>query len=127
MIINFATTVTVDSASVTAGSGSVSSFTVNGPQITVNLTGVTNGQRITVTLLNVSDGTHMGNVPVSMGVLIGDVNGNGAVNASDVALSKSRSGQPVNPTAFRCDVNADGSINAADVSLVKSSAGTGLP
>ena len=80
-----------------------------------------------VTLFNVNDGTQMGNVPVSMDVLVGDVNGNGAVNASDVALNKSRSGQPVDPITFRSDVNADGSINTTDVSLVKSSAGTGLP
>src|SRR6202035_3991876 len=76
MIINFATTVTVGSASVTSGNGSVSSFSVSGSQVTVNLTGVTNVQRITVTLMNVNDGTHMGDVPVSMGVLVGDVNGN---------------------------------------------------
>jgi integrase len=44
-----------------------------------------------------------------------------------VAQTKSRSGQPVNPTAFRSDVNADGSIDASDVSFVKSSSGTGLP
>src|SRR5437667_3765418 len=89
MIINFMTTVTVGSASVTSGTGSVSSFTVNGSQVTVNLTGVINVQRITVTLFNVNDGTHMGNVPVSMGVLIGDVNGTAAVNAPDVALPNS--------------------------------------
>ena len=59
------------------------------------------------------------NVTIAMGVLIGDVNGNGAVNASDVALTKSRSGQPVAAATFRSDVNANGSINAADVSLVK--------
>jgi hypothetical protein len=41
MIINFATTVTVGSASVTSGTASVSSFTVSGSQVTVNLTGVT--------------------------------------------------------------------------------------
>src|ERR1700730_2783944 len=67
MIINFATTVTVGSASVTSGTGSVGSFTVTGAQVTVNLTGVTNAQRITVTLIDVNDGIHMGNVPVSMG------------------------------------------------------------
>src|SRR6202035_335606 len=88
MIFNFATTVTVGSASVTSGTGSVSSFSVTGPQVTVNLTGVTNVQRITVTLMNVNDGTHMGDVPVSMGVLVGDVNGNAIVNASDVSLTK---------------------------------------
>ena len=105
MIINFASSVTVESASVTSGTGSVSSFTVSGPQVAVNLTGVTNIQRITLTLFNVNDGTHMGNVPVSMGVLIGDVNGNSVVNASDVALTKSQVGQPVTMSNFREDVN----------------------
>jgi hypothetical protein len=37
----------------------------------------------------------MGNVPVSMGVLVGDVNGNAVVNASDVTLTKAQIGQVV--------------------------------
>src|ERR1700682_3933745 len=127
MIINFATTVTVESASVTSGTGSVSSFTVSGPQVTVNLTGVINVQRITVTLHNVNDGTHMGNVPVSMGVLVGDVNGNAVVNASDVSLTKSQVGQAVSGSNFREDVNANGLINSVDVALVKSDVGHALP
>jgi len=105
----------------------VSSFSVSGSQVTVNLTGVTNAQRITVTLFNVNDGTHMGNVPVSMGVLVGDVNGNAVVNASDVSLTKAQVGQPVTGSDFREDVNTNGSINAADVALVKSKVGTALP
>jgi len=127
MIINFATSVTVENASVTSGTGSVSSFSVSGSQVTVNLTGVTNIQRITVTLFNVNDGTHMGNVPVSMGVLVGDVNGNASVNASDVSLTKSRVGQPVSGSNFREDVNASGTITATDVALVKAKVGTALP
>ena len=127
MIINFANPVTVESASVTSGTGSVSSFTVSGPQVTVNLTGVTNVQRITVTLFNVNDGTHMGDVPVSMGVLVGDVNGNATVNASDVSLTKSQVGQAVSGSNFREDVNANGLINSVDVALVKSKVGTALP
>ena len=127
MIINFATTVTVGSASVTSGTASVTSFSVSGSQVTVNLTGVTNVQRITVTLFNVNDGTHMGNVPVSMGVLVGDVNGNAVVNASDVSLTKSQVGQAVSGSNFREDVNANGLINSGDVALVKSKVGTALP
>ena len=127
MIINFATTVTVGSASVTSGTGSVSSFSVSGSQVTVNLTGVTNVQRITVTLFNVNDGTHHGNVPVSMGVLVGDVNGNAAVNSSDVSLTKSQVGQPVTGSNFREDVNANGTISSTDVAIVKSDVGTSLP
>jgi hypothetical protein len=124
LIINFATTVTVESASVTSGTGSVSSFSVSGSQVTVNLTGVTNVQRITVTLFNVNNG---GNVSVSMGVLVGDVNGNATVSAADVALTKSRVGQTVSSSNFREDVNANGVINSVDVAQVKSKVGTALP
>ena len=127
MIFNFADPVTVGSASVTSGTGTVSSFSVSGPQVTVNLTGVINVQRITVTLINVNDGTHMGNVPVSMGVLIGDVNGNTVVNAADVALTKSQVGMPVSSSNFREDVNANGTISSTDVAIVKSDVGTSLP
>jgi hypothetical protein len=133
MIINFATSVTVGSAAVTSGTGSVSSFSGNGtPQITVNLTGVTNVQRITVTLMNVTDGTSTGDVPaadvpISMGVLVGDVNGNAVVNASDVSLTKSQVGQPVTGSNFREDVNANGTISATDVAQVKANVGTALP
>jgi hypothetical protein len=127
MIINFANSVTVGSASVTSGTGSVSNFSVSGSQVTVNLTGVTNAQRITVTLFNVNDGTHMGNVPISVGVLVGDVNGNALVNASDVSLTKSQVGQAVSGSNFREDVNANGTISSTDVALVKSDVGTALP
>ena len=127
MIINFVNSVTVGSASVTSGTGSVSSFSVSGSEVTVNLTGVTNVQRITVTLFNVNDGTHMGNVPVSMGVLIGDVNGNATVNSSDVSLTKSQVGAPVSGSNFREDVNVNGTISSTDVALVKSKVGTALP
>ena len=127
MVISFATPVTVGGASVTSGTGSVSSFSVSGSQVTVNLTGVTNAQRITVTLSSVNDGTHTGNVPVSMGVLVGDVNGNAVVNASDVSLTKSQVGQAVSSSDFREDVNANGVINSVDVALVKAKVGTALP
>ena len=127
MIVNFMTTVTVGNASLTSGTGSVSSFSVSGPQVTVNLTGVTSAQRITVTLVNVNDGTHIGNIPVFMGVLVGDVNGNTTVNASDVSLTKAQAGQVVSGSNFREDVTANGVINSADAALVKAHAGTALP
>ena len=127
MIINFAVPVTVGSANVTSGSGSVGSFSVSGAVVTVNLTGVTNAQRITVTLGNVNDGTNVGDVPVSMGVLAGDTNGNGMVNAGDVSQTKAQSGLAVTGSNFREDVNFNGSINAGDIALVKGASGTVLP
>jgi len=128
MIIDFASSVTVESASVTSGTGTVDSFSGSGTsQITVNLSGVTNVQRITVTLHNVNNGTSTGDVPVSMGVLVGDVNGNTSVNSSDVSLTKAQVGQTVGSGNFREDVNANGTISSTDVALVKSEVGTALP
>jgi len=128
MIVDFPGAVTVQDAQVTSGAGMVSSFSGSGTtQITVNLTGVTDAQRITMTLINVNDGTHTGNVPVSMGVLVGDVNGNAVVNATDVALTKSQVGMPVGSSNFREDVNANGAISSTDVAIVKSDVGTSLP
>jgi len=128
MVINFSTSVTVGSAAVTCGTGSVGSISGNGTStITVNLAGVTDVQRITVTLSSVSDGTNIGDVPISMGVLVADVNANGAVNASDVALTKSQVGQTVTSSNFREDVNANGTISATDVAIAKSDVGHALP
>jgi len=128
MIVNFATNVTLESASVTSGTGMVTSFTGNGTStITVNLTGVINIQRITMTLHNVNDGTHTGDVPISMGVLVGDVNANATVNATDVALTKSQVGMAVSGSNFREDVNANGTISSTDIAIVKSDVGTSLP
>jgi Dockerin type I domain len=69
----------------------------------------------------------MGNVPVSMGMLVRDVNGNAVVNASDVSLTKSQVGQAVSGSNFREDVNANGLIKSVDVARVKSKVGTELP
>ncbi len=66
-------------------------------------------------------------VPVSMGVHVGDVNGNAVVNASDVSLTKPQVGQLVTGSDFREDVNANGTISAGDVGLVKANVGTALP
>jgi hypothetical protein len=128
MVVTFSTSVTVASAAVTCGTGSVGSISGSGsPTITVNLTGVTDVQRITVTLSNVSDGTNSGDIPISMGVLAGDTTANGVVNAGDVSQTKSQVGQTVTSSNFREDVNANGTISGADVALVKSEVGHSLP
>ena len=62
-----------------------------------------------------------------MGVLSGDTTGDGHVNASDVAQTKSQSGQVVSAANFRQDVNSNGALNASDVSLVKLRSGTHYP
>jgi len=112
----------------TSGSGTV----VAGPnpnQCTVNLNGApANMQYTTIDLLNAVDALNgAGNVAVQMGVLLGDVNGNGVVTNADVSLVKSQVAAGGNVTAsnFRNDVNANGVITNADVSIVKAQVALG--
>jgi len=133
VILTFPSAATVTSASVTpdpatsGATGSVSSFSVSGSKVTVNLTGVSNAQTILITLFDVSDGTNTNDVNVPMGVLLGDTTGNGSVASNDVTLTQSEVGQAVSATNFREDVTVDGAINSTDVNLVQSKVGTGLP
>ena len=129
-VFTFDNNVVSGSAAVTGGTGSVSGSPVfSGNTMTVNLIGVTDVQQITVTLSGVTDvfSQVLPSTPVSMNVLIGDVNGNKVVNASDVALVKSQVGQAVSGSNFREDVNADGSVSSSDVALTKLHVGDGLP
>ena len=60
---------------------------------------------------------------VTLGVLHGDITGNGAVTASDIGTAKTQSGQPVTDGNFRNDVTANGSITASDLGQVKNQSG----
>jgi hypothetical protein len=62
-----------------------------------------------------------------MGLLIGDVNGDGTVNTADVHKTATGVGQTVTGDNFRDDVNVDGVISRTDVNLVKSHVGDHLP
>jgi hypothetical protein len=128
LIAAFASPVTCNSAQVTSGTGSVSSFSVNGDgtQVTANLTDVSTAQRIVVTL-NVSDGTTTNDVMIGMAILIGDTNANGVVSNADVASVKGQVAAPVTTSNFRNDVNANGVISNTDVGVAKAQVGTSLP
>lgn len=114
VIVTFAKPVIITNASITAGTDSVSSSSVNGSQVTLNLTGVTNAQRLTLKLIGVNDGTTTNDVAIPMAVLAGDTTGDGTVNSADVSQVKSQSGQSVAGTNFREDLTVDGSINSAE-------------
>ena len=133
VVFNFAVPLSsVGNRSVTAGVGSVGSATISGTdarQYIVDLTGVTNAQFVTVTLTNVVDiaGNTSSSLSATMGVLLGDTTGNGAVNSSDIADTQSQSGQPVVASNCREDVTVNGQINSSDIALVQSRSGTAFP
>jgi hypothetical protein len=132
LVFTFANPLTsVDGASVTTGTGSISTSGIgpNPNQYTVNLTGVSNAQYLGVTLSSVTDslGNFSSAIAGSMGVLVGDVNSSRRVDAADVSLVRQQTLQPVTSSNFREDVNASGRIDAADVSVVRQQTLTSLP
>ncbi len=125
VLVTFANPVTV--SSVTTNFGMVSSTTVSGNTVTVNLTNVPNARLIFITLFGVNDGTNTGDVMIPMGVLLGDTSANGMVNSTDIGETKLNSGQATNGANFRTDVSVNGVINSSDVSTVKLQSGTSFP
>jgi hypothetical protein len=122
----------VGGASVSSGSGSVSSSNIDSNDAhnyIVNLTGVTNAQVITVSLANVTDsaGNFSNTVSTQMGVLLGDVDGNRRVDSTDVFQVRQQSLQTTNSSNFRMDVDESGRIDSTDVFIVRQQTLTSLP
>ena len=132
IIFTFSNTLASVGSSATS-CGSVSSSTINSKdahQFVVNLTGVTcDQQEITITLTNVNDtnGNNLPTASTTMGLLIGDVNGDGTVAQSDIHQITVDVGQTITQDNFRDDVTVDGFITRIDAQLVKSNLGHHLP
>lgn len=116
----------VDLAAVSSGTATLAGASFSGQVVRLDLRGVANAQTVTVSFV-ASDGVNTSMVAIPISFLAGDTTGNGAVNSSDLAQTKMRSGQVVSPLNFRQDVMANGAINASDVAAVKSRSGTALP
>lgn len=93
-------------------------------EMTANDSGVVNGTGATLTLYTNNSKTAV--VKTYTLVIFGDVNGDGAVDASDVSAIKNHANYVVSITAsaalFAADVNADTAVDASDVSVVKNHA-----
>ena len=98
--------------------------TPSGNDVVVTIGDLPDNQRVTISLANVNGS---GNFSVAMGFLIGDVNGTGSVNSSDIAGVKARAGQPTDAVNFKFDLNANGAISSSDISAVKARSGLTLP
>ena len=111
----------VDAASLPIGTATALTM---GNDIIVTLTGVPENRRVKIVLSGINGSF---DTTVSLGFLVGDVNGSRAVNSSDISGVKARSGQAVDANNFRFDVNATGVINSSDISTVKARSGLVLP
>ena len=64
---------------------------------------------------------------VTLGLLLGDINGDGLVDNEDSHETKLDRGQTTDSTNFREDVNTNGRIDRVDFAIVKAQLGTMLP
>jgi streptogramin lyase len=120
-----------DSAGTTCGTiGSVSVDPNDSHNLLVTFNGATcNEQNVTITATNVHDdqGNTLASAPASMGVLIGDINGDGHVGNGDIGNIQAHRGEMTNSTNFRDDLTVDGRINNQDVQTARSHRGESLP
>jgi hypothetical protein len=117
-------------ARASASCGKVASTSIDGATLTINLTKVScNASHVTVTANDVKDsaGINLDSACIEVGLLLGDVNGDGVVDSADLDIVNSQIGQPTNGENFRSDINNDGTISAADVRIVTQQQGTRLP
>lgn len=118
IVVTFPNPVSVGSVSL-SGSGTISSISINGSTVSVDLANVADQQTITLNLLNVNDGTNTGDVAIPMGVLLGDVNGDRTVNSADAQVMRNQSGHLTDSQNFRSDSNTDGTVNSADATIIR--------
>jgi hypothetical protein len=134
LVLTFSQTVTSLSATLGIQSGhtgtavgTVGTPIINGTTVTIPLTGVGNAQRLNIHLANIQPGGGSADVPIN--VLVGDVNGDGAVSSLDIppisAAYGTIGGQP--KFNMRADINCDGAVSSVDLVPVKTYYGTHLP
>lgn len=100
---------------------------ISGNEVLVSLTGIADGRRVKVTLTGTNGGAGPAVDSVAtVGFLVGDVSGNGAVSPADVTSLKARTGQLVNITNYVYDINLSGGILASDVLVTKARNGGAL-
>ena len=98
----------------------------NTSEVTVPISGVTDQTRVHFRVASVNGGI---NADMTIGFLVGDINGNGFVQGTDVTIVKGRvaSAAAVTSTNFKSDINANGFFQGSDTSAVSTRVGRQLP
>jgi uncharacterized repeat protein (TIGR02543 family) len=129
LVVTFNKAMTSGTAVMGAGTATVGTPTFSGSTMTIPLTGVANAQELQINLTNLkaTDGSTLANAVVTLGLLIGDVNGAGVVNGGDYLATRSKLNSTLTPTNFQYDVGCFGIVNGGDALLVRSLLNTSLP
>jgi hypothetical protein len=130
IVLNFDKAVTSGTASVTAGTATPGAPSFSGSSMIVPLTGVTDQQAVTVQVNNVTGpgAAVLPSASITIGFLVGDVNGgDGVVNSADATVVRNRSGATLDNTNFPSDVNLSGTINSGDATIVRNNSSHFLP
>ena len=105
----------------TAGSAiTISAVTLAGNVLTIDMSGVAEPTRATIRFPGITDLS--GNVCVSsicLGVIYGDVNGDGVNRLADLVYIRDHANQITNATNCRGDVNLNGSLRLDDMVIVR--------
>ena len=129
IVMVFPAPVTFTGVSVSGGATATTNPAPNSApasEIIVDLTNVPNAETVTVTLNDATTGGAPAPIQVQMRTLLGDVNGDGAVNSGDAQVVRNQSGSLADKDNFRSDVNLDGVINSGDAFIVRGRSGTGF-
>ena len=130
LVFRFDKPITAANVAVLRGVGAVSGEpAIDGTEVAVTLTGVANRQWLTLRLSGIEseDGAVLDEATVTLGVLGGDVDGNGVVNSTDQQLVQAVMGQITSARNFRADVNLSGTLTQADYQAVRMRNGHKLP
>lgn len=121
-------TATATTAGGTVPVAATGAIGTNPNEYVINVSGVPNISVLNVTVTGAVDslGNAISPVPIQMGVLLGDTNGDRSVNSGDATQTRSRSGLLTDATNFRSDVNTDGVVNSGDATIVRARSGNGL-
>jgi hypothetical protein len=116
-------TATVTSHDPPTATGDVSSTSLNGNDLIVYLTNVSNQQVLTIT----TSGGNVTPVAVPIGFLLGDVDADRTVTRNDAAAVRGQGAQAVNAANFQFDLDLNGKINKPDFQLAKAQIGASIP
>ncbi len=127
ILLTFDRTLNIANTTLALSSGT-GTMAVAGAVVTITMSGANDAHTLVITLNDVRDLTSgaSANFSLSVGVLLGDVNGNGHVNSNDYTIVGSNSGTPVTAANFRSDVNGNGLINSNDVTITGANSGHDL-